>query len=417
MFTIHSLVKNERLEMQTSTSSPTLDAVDSRLDMASQAVLRFSEIRYRRLFEAARDGVLLLDPNTRKIIDVNPFMIELLGYTYNEFVGKELWEIGLLKDQQASQEMFRELRMNHFMRYEDLPLKSTGGGTREVEVVANLYQEDLRQVIQCNICDITRRKQVEQELAAARDKISHHAVELEQTIAERTTQLREMIGELEAYSYSISHDMRAPLRAMRGFSMLLLEGYSGQLDPQGIDYLKRIDAGAGRMDVLIQEMLTYTRLPRSEVKMEPVDLDALVRQIIETYPQLQEHNIEINIEAMLPKVLGAEASLAQCISNLLVNAVKFVAPQIKPIVKVRAEIIAPDVRLWVEDNGIGIASRDQVRIFKMFEQVDHAGVYEGNGMGLAIVRKAVERMGGRFGVESEAGRGSRFWIQLKGVNI
>jgi PAS domain S-box-containing protein len=403
--------------MQTLTQSPTLDAGDSKPDETSQAALRFSEVRYRRLFEAARDGVLLLDPNTRKIIDVNPFMIELLGYTYNEFVGKELWEIGLLKDQQASQEMFRELRMNHFMRYEDLPLKSTGGRTREVEVVANLYQEDMRQVIQCNIRDITQRKQVEQELAAARDKISQHAVELEQTIAERTTQLREMIGELEAYSYSISHDMRAPLRAMRGFSTLLLEGHSSQLDPEGIDYLKRIDAGAGRMDALIQEMLTYTRLPRAEVKMEPVDLDALVRQIIETYPQLQENNIEINIEGVLPKVLGAEASLAQCVSNLLVNAVKFVAPQTKPIVKVRAEIIAPDVRLWVEDNGIGIASRDQVRIFKMFEQVDHAGVYEGTGMGLAIVRKAVERMGGRFGVESEAGRGSRFWIQLKGANL
>src|SRR5580704_9842281 len=172
MSNISPSVKNERLEMRTLTESPTHGNGEAKLDEAAQVALRVSEIRYRRLFEAARDGVLLLDPNTRKIIDVNPFMIELLGYTYNEFVGKELWEIGLLKDQQASQEMFRELRMNHFMRYEDLPLKSTGGRTREVEVVANLYQEDMRQVIQCNIRDITQRKQVEQELAAARDKIS-----------------------------------------------------------------------------------------------------------------------------------------------------------------------------------------------------------------------------------------------------
>jgi PAS domain S-box-containing protein len=399
--------------MKTLTQAPTYNAG---LDETSLTALRVSEIRYRRLFEAARDGVLLLDPETRKITDVNPFMIELLGYTYKEFLGKELWEIGLLKDQQASQEMFRELRENHFMRYEDLPLKSTGGRTREVEVVANLYQEDTRQVIQCNIRDITQRKQVEQELAAARDKISRHAVELEQTVAERTTQLREMIGELEAYSYSISHDMRAPLRAMRGFSNLLLEEHSSQLDSEGMDYLKRIDAAAGRMDALIQEMLTYTRLPRAELKKEPVDLGALVRQVIETYPQLQKHNIEINIQGVLPTVLGAEASLAQCVSNLLVNAVKFVAPQTKPVVIVRAEIIAQDVRLWVEDNGIGIAPKDHVRIFKMFEQVDHTAAYEGNGMGLAIARKAVERMGGQLGVESEAGRGSRFWIQLKGTS-
>ena len=416
MFTINPRVKNERPEMRTSTQSPTLNADASTLDKAAQAALHFSEIRYRRLFEAARDGVLLLDPNTRKIIDVNPFMIELLGYTYKEFLGKELWEIGLLKDQRASQEMFRELQENHFIRYEDLPLKSMGGRAREVEVVANLYQEDTRQVIQCNIRDITLRRQVEQELAVAKDKISHHAVELEQTVKERTAQLREMIGELEAYSYSISHDMRAPLRAMRGFSSLLLEEHSTQLDAKGIDYLKRIDAAAGRMDALIQEMLTYTRLPRSEAKMEPVDLDSLTRQVIESYPQLQGGGVEIRIEGTLPKVLGAEASLAQCVSNLLVNAVKFVAPRTKPVVKVHAEIIAPDVRLWVEDNGIGIAPKDQVRIFKMFEQVDHTGAYEGNGMGLAIVRKAVERMGGQFGVKSEAGQGSRFWIQLKGAN-
>ena len=136
------------------------------MDAAALTALRVSEIRYRRLFEAARDGVLLLDPDTRKITDVNPFMIEFLGYTYEEFVGKELWEIGLLKDEQASQEMFQELRANHFIRYEDLPLKTTTGRTREVEVVANLYQEDTREVIQCNIRDITQRKQVEQELAA-----------------------------------------------------------------------------------------------------------------------------------------------------------------------------------------------------------------------------------------------------------
>ena len=120
---------------------------------------------------------------------------------------------------------------------------------------------------------------------------------------------------------------------------------------------------------------------------------------------------------MLPKVLGAEASLAQCISNLLINAVKFVAPQTRPCVKIRAETIGEDIRLWVEDNGIGIAPKDHARIFKMFEQVDHSSAYEGLGMGLAIVRKAVDRMGGQFGVESEAGRGSKFWIQLKGAKL
>jgi PAS domain S-box-containing protein len=386
------------------------------LGKAALAALRVSEIRYRRLFEAARDGVLLLNPRTRKITDANPFMVEILGYTREEFVGKELWEIGLLKDQPASRKMFRELREKHYVRYEDLPLKSRTGRTHEVEVVANLYTEDTHLVIQCNIRDITERKRAEQELMTAQNEISHHAVQLEETVTERTAQLCETIGELEAFSYSVSHDMRAPLRAMRGFADILMEKHSAQLDEEGIEYLKKIHDAAGRMDTLIQDVLTYTRVLRAEVKIEPVDLDALVRQVIGIYPQLQTGNVEIQIEGVLPKVQGGEASLAQCVSNLLTNAVKFVAPGTKPRVKIRAEAIGADIRLWVEDNGIGIVPKDQVRIFKMFERVGHASTYEGTGMGLAIVRKAVERMGGQMGVESEAGQGSKFWIQLKGAN-
>ncbi len=126
--------------------------------------VRVSEIRYRRLFEAAHDGVLLMDPATRKITDANPYMTKLLGYTHEELVGKELFEIGLLEDEAASQEMFRNLKNDHQVRYEDLPLESEGGRHQEVEVVANLYQENGRPVIQCNIRDITQRKQAEDAL-------------------------------------------------------------------------------------------------------------------------------------------------------------------------------------------------------------------------------------------------------------
>src|SRR4030095_1899467 len=126
----------------------------------SLAAVRSSEIRYRRLFEAARDGILILDPNTRKITDSNPFMTELLGYPREELVGKELWEIGLLKDEAASQEAFRELRDKHYIRYENVPLQTAAGRRREVEFVSNLYKEDTQDVIQCNIRDITDRKRV-----------------------------------------------------------------------------------------------------------------------------------------------------------------------------------------------------------------------------------------------------------------
>jgi len=386
------------------------------LEEAARAALGVSEMRCRRLFEAAREGVLLLDPATRKITDANPSIIEFLGYPLEEFVGKELWEIGLLKDQKASQAMFLALRKKHFICYENLPLQTSAGRNHEVEMVANLFQEGTHPVIQCNVRDITDRKRVEKELRAAKNEISRQALELRIKVAEHTIQLRQTISELEAFSYSVSHDMRSPLSAMRGFAEILLEDHSAQLDTQGIKYLEKIDAAAGRLDTLIQEVLAYTRALPGELKIEPVDLDVLVCQVIDTYPQLQSGQVDIQIKGVLPRIMGAKAGLTQCMSNLLTNAVKFVAPDINPQVKIHAQRIAGDIRLWVEDNGIGIAPKDQARIFQMFARVEHTTAYEGTGLGLTIVRKAVERMGGQMGVESEVGQGSRFWIQLKGVN-
>ena len=261
--------------------------------------------------------------------------------------------------------------------------------------------------------EITERQRAEHELVVAKDEISHHAQHLEKTVIERTGQLREKIGELEEFSYTLSHDMRAPLRAMRGYSRMLLEEHSAKLDAEGTYCLERISAAAGLLSSLVDDVLNYAQVLRSEISMKAIDLDKLVRQIIETYPQLHAGEAEIQIDQGLPKVWGNEASLWQCLSNLLTNAVKFVTPGTKPRVKLRAETIGADIRVWVEDNGIGIAPKDRERIFRMFERVSRAADYEGTGIGLAIVRKAAERMGGNAGVESVLGQGSKFWIQLR----
>ena len=406
--------------------------------LTSRDALHVSEVRYRRLFEAARDGILILDPKTRRIADANPFMSELLGYKREDLLGKELWEIGLLKDEEASRTAFGELQKDGYIRYDDLPLQTSAGVRREVEFVSNLYQENGHKVIQCNIRDITERKRAEHELVAVKDEISHHAQQLEETVLERTGELRATIGELEAFSYSVSHDMRAPLRAMRGYTDILLRHHAPKLDAEGLEYLEKISAAAARMDTLIQDVLTYSRVAGAKMTLAPIDADKLVRAVIESYPQLQVSNAEIQIEGVLPKILGNDASLGQCISNLLTNAVKFIAPGTKPRVKVWAEEMnpniegpesqagdagtlsvrsstpeSPDVRLWIEDNGIGIDPKDHQRIFIMFERVHPATVYDGTGIGLAIVRKAAERMGGSVGVQSEIGHGSKFWIQLR----
>jgi PAS domain S-box-containing protein len=380
----------------------------------AQVGTRASEIRYRRLFEAARDGILILDPDTRKITDANPFMTELLGYPRNELVGRELWEIGLLKDEQASRAAFRELQKKLFIRYEDLPLQSKTGRHHEVEFVSNLYEEDGRKVIQCNIRDITERKQVEEALLTAKNAISQHALELEQVVAERTGELRETIGELEGFSYSVSHDMRAPLRAMQTFASYLVEEYGGKLDEQGIGYLEQIMRSSVRLDRLIQDVLSYTRIIHSQLPMEAVDLDRLIRDIVESYPRGHPAEPEVQLLGTLPKVTGNEALLAQCVSNLLSNATKFVSPGTRPHVEISADAVEDQwIRICFKDNGIGIAPENHDRIFRLFERIHPATKYEGTGIGLTIVRKATERMGARVGFESEMGQGSNFWIQLK----
>jgi PAS domain S-box-containing protein len=377
-------------------------------------VLRTSEIRYRRLFEAARDGILLVDPVTRKITDANPFMSELLGYSHLELLGKELWEIGLLKDEAASRSAFRHLQSEHFIRYENLPLQNKAGQRHEVEFVSNLYDEDGQKVIQCNIRDITERRQAEAALLSAKNEIARHALNLERLVEERTAELRATIAELEGFSYSVSHDMRAPLRAMQSFSQFLLEEYGNKLDEQGLNYLRQIMRSAVRLDRLIQDVLSYTRVLHSKVPLERVDLDRLVRDLVESFPNGQPVKPEIRILGTLPHVLGNQALLAQCVSNLLSNGAKFISPGTTPRLEVSAEVRPDDfIRVWFKDNGIGIAPENHERIFRLFERIHPVAQFEGTGIGLTIVRKAVERMGAQAGFESELGKGSRFWIQLK----
>lgn len=273
----------------------------------------------------------------------------------------------------------------------------------KVGVFAELYRKNRELRIANNALqnEIAERKQVEAALQEAN-----------RLKTERTAELDEMVEELEAFSYSIAHDMRAPLRAMQGFSRILCEEYASKLDADGAGYLRRIDRAAGRLDRLIQDVLSYTRILRAPVPLAPIDLDSLARDIIATYPNYQPGLADISIVGKLPTVLGNEAFLTQCLSNLLGNAVKFQPKGRTPQVRVWAETRGADTRLWVEDNGIGIDEQHHKRIFGLFEQVNAPSEYEGTGVGLTIVRKAVERMHGVYGFESQLGQGSKFWLQL-----
>ncbi len=308
--------------------------------------------------------------------------------------------------------------------------------------------------------EIIERTQAEAALHAARLELAQANAELEQKVLDRTAKLQDTVAELEHFSYTITHDMRAPLRAMLGLGGVLLEECSECLHPTRREYIRRIVEAADRMDKLIVDALQYSGVVRQHLEPEPVDADALLRGILGSYPAFQPPHANVHIDTHLPVVLGNKAGLTQCFSNLLGNAVKFVHPGQIPEVRVWAESVpspkskvqrqptghatrntqnesaprtlnpqpptlrssvtedgAPPshlVRIWFEDKGIGIEEQYHDKIWEMFQQLNKS--YEGTGIGLALVRKVVDRMDGEVGVESEPGHGSRFWVELKPAN-
>lgn len=235
---------------------------------------------------------------------------------------------------------------------------------------------------------------------------------LEKRVEERTAQLRESNDQMEAFTYSISHDLRAPLRAIRGFAQALWEDYGPAFDETGREYLRRMAGGAERLDQLIQDLLQYSRLSRSTLTFEPISLDTLLLRVIQQMePDLRACGARLEM-GPLSSILGHGPTLEQVLTNLLSNAIKFMAPGVQPHIRIWSTENLETARLWVEDNGIGIAPGYLQRIFGVFERLHGSDAYPGTGIGLAIVAKGIARMGGTYGVESEPGQGSRFWIEL-----
>jgi signal transduction histidine kinase len=302
-----------------------------------------------------------------------------------------------------------QLRSRAFRSVLSCPLRVDGQVIGAVEVYSSKpqqwTQEQFRIIewvsTQCSL--IIQARRLQSELVKANS-------ELDLIVKNRTKELQDVVNELEHFSYTITHDLRAPLRAMQGFAGLLGEGCGPVLDSENREYLERINTAAARMDRLITDSLSYSRSMRLELPLEAVDLGKLLKGIIDSYPVLQLPNAHVTLEENLPTVMGNEAGLTQCFSNLLGNAVKFVRRDRRPEVTIRAEQRGDRVRVWVEDNGIGIPEDMQSRVFIMFQRLDRS--YEGTGIGLALVKKVSERMGGSAGVESTPDQGSRFWIEL-----
>ncbi len=366
--------------------------------------------RWDHIFSHAGWAVAVENPANGLLEEVNPGFAVMHGYAVEELVGKPLADV-LAPESRGIHALPDGVdREKQDVVYESIHLRKDGSRFPVLTHASAFRGPDGRVLYRAAVFqDITDLKRAEEEVRELN-------ATLERRVEERTSELREALRELESFSYTIAHDLRAPLRAMTGMSQMLAEEYAAVLGAQGADYTGRIAAAAQRMDRLIRDLLDYGRLTREELPLEAVDVNALLLDLLEHMgPEIRERRARVGIEGSLPELLVHRVTFAQVLTNLISNAIKFVAPGVEPRLRIRAERRDGSVRLWFEDNGIGVDSRYHERIFGVFQRLHPETSYPGTGIGLAIVKKAIERMGGRVGVESEPGRGSRFWIDLTEV--
>ncbi len=323
----------------------------------------------------------------------------MFGYTAGEMIGQSITRI--IPDDRLPEEteVLSRIRRGESIEHYETIRRAKDGSLIPISLTVSPIRDRDGMVVGAS--------KIARDLSALR----MYADTLEQTVKDRTAALETANTHLESFAYSVSHDLRAPLRGMQGLAHALLEDYGEKLDERGHDYASRIVSEAKLLDQLIQDLLEYSRLTHIEVTFEAVDareaLDAALHQLRQ---DILEKGATVRVASDLPKLRGNRAVLIQVFTNLISNAVKFGGE--RPAVEVRAEQDTRRIRIVVEDRGIGIAPQHHERVFRAFERLHGVESYPGTGMGLAIVRKGIERLGGRVGVDSEEGRGSRFWVEL-----
>lgn len=376
-----------------------------------------SETRYRRLFESAQDGILILNAETGQITDVNPFLIKMLGYSHKEFLGKKLWEVGLFKDVIPSRASFKKLQTKGYIRYENLPLETKDGRKMAVEFVSNVYLVNHSKVIQCNIRDITDRKIAQEALQKVHS-------ELESKVNQRTSELRQVniklsqeieerkkaegkllntrrLSDIGTLAATVAHELRNPLAAIR---MAAYNIKRKAKNPELDKNLKNIEIKINDSEKIISNLLFYSRLKKAV--FEQVDIyKTLEEYLVNAKAQYSKQSLKIHKQMEAIKGITIKADrlqMQELFGNILNNAYE-ASPETGGEIEVVGSVHGTNfIKITIKDNGIGIGENDLKRLFEPFFSTKA----KGTGLGLTVCYQIIKLHGGKIDVQSRKGKGT-----------
>jgi PAS domain S-box-containing protein len=378
--------------------------------------LRDAEHRLRAVTDQAQNFAIFTVGVDARVASWNPGAERVFGYETAQIVGQPFevlfvpedrakgapaWELQQAAETGVAQDERWHLRADGSRVYISGLLVSVPDKAGKIVAFTKITQ------------DRTEQRQAQEALEASESRYRQLVSDLEDRVACRTQHLQQSVQTWESFCYSIAHDLRAPLRTISGFAGALLEDYAPSMDATAQDYARRMVAAAERLDEFIHDLLSFGRLAHADLPQTAVPLEEIIDRVLAGLGDdagLTRATVEV--ARPLPTVIANPAALHQVLSNLISNALKFVKPGSIPRVEVYARSHDNVVRLNIRDHGIGIEPEHVERVFQLFERLHPTSVYPGTGVGLAIVRKAMERMGGRVGVDSEPGKGTSFWIEL-----